>query len=536
MSAAPSQLFKFVKPVFLAIIPGMSESIDTMKDWVVTGMCFMLASQSPTSLLDSAKFITVLILADAILIRYMMDWVNEQWRRGRRDQKEKIPIATRLPLTWLLVAVLSLPVMVAASSIDAYGFFDERMSCPASCETQKFLCVGFTVYSFLEIIACYIAVTFALGPQGEGEGCFCMIAVLLFIIPQCVCIRYFGCLTDWYWGLWMWYKAVFSSDGVALGIFSAYVILGSNVVLYQASSFTSDLRKSCFSVLSLPTTPEKPKNCRQWLQATSVKLTAELTSDARLANAWNEDWPQGFLGLFLVWKLGAVSGFAFFSGGLSLVKGLAIPAIRALLVASHWYSLHAACKALTTEMATELEDVNAWNQRMWSPDKAIARGAFLRHVLDQEKVSDRIAEKRSESSNEDDLYKRCKEFVTLAQLDDEIARTSWKSMVSVDLAILQQRLVDMGASGDVFIEVAEAVRRKTTKDKLQQRLVVFFDTKYEMFSDIIADANQACESDITKCVHVAVFASMVSYLKNQDLRESSSRMSAWTRCLSTRAR
>eukprot|EP00929_Paragymnodinium_shiwhaense_P051477 TRINITY_DN25897_c1_g7_i2.p2 TRINITY_DN25897_c1_g7~~TRINITY_DN25897_c1_g7_i2.p2 ORF type:complete len:389 (+),score=62.16 TRINITY_DN25897_c1_g7_i2:1190-2356(+) len=187
------------------------------------------------------------------------------------------------------------------------------------------------------------------------------------------------------------------------------------------------------------------------LQEKFVIVGQEVTCDARQTIAWNEDWVQGFLGLFFAWHRGVAGGFALFSGGLSLAKGVAIPALRKSLVFVKRAEFQQSYDALVAEISELCMTGGPDNRKLWSFYNVFAVPGQVRDTDSQAKI-------------------------------------------------------------DAFVAAEETWKEETKQVKLQKRLVGYLNTKYEMFAGIAEDAEHACESDIASAVRGQVNQELVARL------------------------
>eukprot|EP00929_Paragymnodinium_shiwhaense_P010832 TRINITY_DN11581_c0_g1_i4.p1 TRINITY_DN11581_c0_g1~~TRINITY_DN11581_c0_g1_i4.p1 ORF type:complete len:589 (+),score=56.83 TRINITY_DN11581_c0_g1_i4:173-1939(+) len=263
-------IFDFVKPVFMSIIPGMSETVDTMKDWVVTGMC--VAISNPDYMPKAVAFALFVIIVDLCSPKVQL-------------AASSIVVQTCIPLAYVVV------VVVAWIAVGLVALVKHDLSVTA-------------------------------------------VAAVAF-------------------------------DGACLGILSAYSIVRSHMVVYSSESFLLDLGRSFLPVLCLPDKRKQPSlSFALKIQGLAVSIFTQMTSDVRQVIAWNEDWPQGFLGLIFAWRRGGQTGFAFFSAVLSVSKGLLIPLLRAILVTWKMYLLDKQCDELSTTLveAADLMETSEWQE------------------------------------------------------------------------------------------------------------------------------------------------------------------------------
>eukprot|EP00437_Effrenium_voratum_P044238 CAMPEP_0181473068 /NCGR_PEP_ID=MMETSP1110-20121109/39931_1 /TAXON_ID=174948 /ORGANISM="Symbiodinium sp., Strain CCMP421" /LENGTH=599 /DNA_ID=CAMNT_0023598169 /DNA_START=267 /DNA_END=2066 /DNA_ORIENTATION=- len=113
---------------------------------------------------------------------------------------------------------------------------------------------------------------------------------------------------------------------------SAYVVGFAYIVALSHKESEADLRKTYMGVLALPS-QSYASGAQTLFEALEVEATnaaVDFLSYARLIIAWSEDWPQGFIGIFVGLLTG--SKFAFVSAAVSLAKGLLIPLGQAVIL------------------------------------------------------------------------------------------------------------------------------------------------------------------------------------------------------------
>jgi len=121
------------------------------------------------------------------------------------------------------------------------------------------------------------------------------------------------------------------TDGGCLFLISSHVILIAYYVALSNDETSEELSSSYLPILALPTGKPSYSPEQDWITSMgsfcSDKLTGFLSS-ARLVIAWAEDWPQGFIGLLLVFRYGrqmGKPGFATLSAVVSFLKGVLLP-------------------------------------------------------------------------------------------------------------------------------------------------------------------------------------------------------------------
>ncbi|CAK9033228.1 IcmE/DotG protein [Durusdinium trenchii] len=119
------------------------------------------------------------------------------------------------------------------------------------------------------------------------------------------------------------------ADGGLLAVVSAHVLVYSYIQVNSDEDCARDLRKTYRAILELPLRPINPKSetlC-QWLGRRLSNICVDFLSRARLLIAWAEDIPQGVIGVVLVLRYAGSKGigFAGISAIISISKGLLIP-------------------------------------------------------------------------------------------------------------------------------------------------------------------------------------------------------------------
>lgn len=119
------------------------------------------------------------------------------------------------------------------------------------------------------------------------------------------------------------------ADGGFLAVLSTYVIIYSHILVNRSKDCAQDLRKKYGGILELPLKPTTTGEETTWecIERHAGNSFADFVSGARLLIAWAEDWPQGIIGVALVFRYSGINGlgFAGFSAIISVSKGLLIP-------------------------------------------------------------------------------------------------------------------------------------------------------------------------------------------------------------------
>eukprot|EP00439_Symbiodinium_sp_Y106_P034018 s5300_g4.t1 len=136
---------------------------------------------------------------------------------------------------------------------------------------------------------------------------------------------------------WMHGVYLYLADGGLLCIFSLYVVIYSYLQVLAHEDGKRDLQRSFGPILELRRPPRPvAERCTEWSARTAGNLSVDFLSSSRLMMAWTRDWPQVVIGLVLVWRYNLQHhhdgfGLAGISTIISLCKGLLIPSFQACL-------------------------------------------------------------------------------------------------------------------------------------------------------------------------------------------------------------
>eukprot|EP00929_Paragymnodinium_shiwhaense_P098595 TRINITY_DN60079_c0_g1_i2.p1 TRINITY_DN60079_c0_g1~~TRINITY_DN60079_c0_g1_i2.p1 ORF type:complete len:636 (-),score=50.32 TRINITY_DN60079_c0_g1_i2:260-2167(-) len=276
----------FVKPVFMSMIPGVSEPIDTMRDWVVVGMCFEVSDSLQWQVMGAAWAILLLC------VDFRMAPIV-----GSAFVPREVTFVTCLPVTMVVVAL-----------------------------------AAFTLSPLVPLLGLLL-------DRAGGGGYFGSLVV---------CIPVAGAL---------------AATGTCLGVMAIHCIIASHFAVFSNPACSAELAKSYLSILNAPTTTTTTPRLsrREWLLSKVFTIVQDITSNARLVIAWNEDAPQGVIGFVLASKIGSASYFACFSAALSIMKGFLIPLGRALSVSMKHARLTMQCSAMSAEFAEPA--MQRWRER-----------------------------------------------------------------------------------------------------------------------------------------------------------------------------
>ena len=280
------------KAILMFTVPIVSEAFDTVKDWIVCGQC-LLVPVSVTGFAFGAAF----SLADLALSSY-------------------VPLPSFLPVWPPLLMVQGL--LVAA------------FLCFLLCAFFCLLVPSVPVLAMLPCLLhrseiCLLFLPFAM--------CYALVCIpLLGYVPA---LRSpFGIAERIASAGWNALSGLVQPDvldGGCLFTASAYTIVFAHVAAWHRNEAKRDLLSAFLVVPFLPTRllSVPTATCTEYITVKMSNLAVDFLSHARLVIAWGEDWPQGFIGIFV----GRVteSSFAWVSAAASLSKGLLIPILQSIL-------------------------------------------------------------------------------------------------------------------------------------------------------------------------------------------------------------
>ncbi|CAE7374172.1 unnamed protein product [Symbiodinium sp. CCMP2456] len=291
----PASWMATAKTILMFTLPFFSEIFDTMKDWIVAGQCLMAPHTIP-GFLFGAAVVAIDLLASLYLgvPQCLPAWPSLLLVQGFCLLPVLLPlfifaIGSILPFDdagpFLSVA-LALLVIVVIVLCETFP------ACPMLARIVIYL---------IAVYLAYLAWPYTVdNPHPLGS--------LSFVITHI-----FGFMKD----MWM--------DGSCLCVASAYVILHAYVLALQSTAAADDLRKTYYGIIALPfPTASVDARCAVKLTLWLEDFAVDFLSYARLLIAWVEDWPQGFIGIFV----GLITGsrFAWLSALVSIGKGVLIPA------------------------------------------------------------------------------------------------------------------------------------------------------------------------------------------------------------------
>ena len=255
--------------VILYTAPLLSEMADTMKDWIVTGIC-LHASPTYLGLKVGALFIAIDLISRSCIPGTLLAFKEGDISAGP-------PLIVMAALWTFMELTVSDPVV----QFTGYPLF-------------FYLCIsmlGPLAAVPLLFVACFILCPFIAPPVLGGVN-----------------------------------------DGACLFLASTYVIIKAYQVVLRYDESSTAMFNSYCGILALPLYPEErpepPIGWYSWTRTMVANKMMDCLSSARLLIAVYEDGPQGFIGLALTLghrgQVGSV-GFAAVSACISVLKAVFIP-------------------------------------------------------------------------------------------------------------------------------------------------------------------------------------------------------------------
>ena len=316
--------------VLLYTMPLVSELFDTMKDWTMTGIC-LLAPSSRMGFLWGA-----LIVAGDLCLTMLCP---QEWKPCKIDSDLRICP----PLLLMMVVVV---VFVSLVVLLSFGLFAVVLAgvavalvlfIGAAVQQVYLVCIGGS--SVLDVLdTCYT------NPD-SFQAYFVKCGIIVFFVAGIFWLCEEALLNNWHDSL-SFSQEVMSSffivlerglaifaDGSYLCVASTYVIASSYVMVLRDPDAAADVRKTYSGILALPAKSlnSGATSSRQKLEIKMSNLVADFLSRGRLLISWAEDWPQGFVGVWV--GILIESNFAYVSAAFSLVKGLLIPSGQTCMLA-----------------------------------------------------------------------------------------------------------------------------------------------------------------------------------------------------------
>ncbi|CAE7883134.1 unnamed protein product [Symbiodinium sp. KB8] len=378
-----------VKTVLLYTMPFVSEVFDTMKDWIMAGVCWTLYSYDEVDKLDGLIWGLVIVGADLCVQCCADSGISVSG-----SIRVWPPLFTMKAFYAMLCCAVLVVLLVLFGGV-----------------------IGIVVvyYSFL------------LFPFWPLAGCCVLIRHLRVNNPECLiiiganaflCILFigpFGLLLAWirgdeplsdfcdFWEGWAYmmrdswgplnqflYKlSLFDYMGHACGmlqvykfwvsssclcVLAVYVIIYSYILVCRHAESALDIQKTYLGIWSLPPRAPQPLNTSLCEKAkiTATNFFVDFLSTGRLLIAWAEDWPQGFIGILILIKMEGkgTAQFLWTSAAISLAKGVLIPAGQAAVV-----------EAKRLEVQHGLDDLRTSDARRKFAQSLESRGQWSRSQL-----------------------------------------------------------------------------------------------------------------------------------------------------------
>ncbi|CAK8986127.1 unnamed protein product [Durusdinium trenchii] len=277
--------------------PFASEMADTMKDWVVTGLCILHAKTWIGFLIGAA-------IAGVEVSAIAMGWIT--LRKFSYSFVFLLALYIALFVVRFHLWVLIFGSIGGASLLFLMDLFNRSRwwGIVTGCDWRQ-------------LLPYIVAISFGL------PICYMLITDRLRQIDS-VLVNF---SEETFWWL---------ADGGLLAIVSIYVILHAHILVIRSEDCAQDLRKTYRAILELPLKPTNPggEACCAWIGRRFTNLCVDFLSSARLLIAWSEDIPQGVIGVALVLRYAGPNGigFAGISAIISTSKGVLIPILQRLVL------------------------------------------------------------------------------------------------------------------------------------------------------------------------------------------------------------
>ncbi|CAK9012050.1 unnamed protein product [Durusdinium trenchii] len=272
--------------LFLTVLqftmPLITEPCDTMKDWVITGICFLHA-QGQTGFMIGAGIVALEVVA-------LGAGFYPRWCRISDSLHISPP---------LLVLQVTFAVLIA---------------------TQL----------NLSVIVPYMVVSLCCGDIDAwwAVSLIALVVVAFFLEFNETCIRFSE-------AVWL-----HLTDGGLLAVCSIYVILYSHIHTTMDDDCKRDLQKTYWPILELPLKPAtlgSNETWCAWIKRHARNQCLYFLSSSRLLIAWAEDCPQGSIAVVLLMRYSGFHAFGLtgFSAIVSISKGISIPFFRRAILKQH---------------------------------------------------------------------------------------------------------------------------------------------------------------------------------------------------------
>ncbi|CAK9000314.1 Uncharacterized protein SCF082_LOCUS6445 [Durusdinium trenchii] len=263
-------------------MPLITEPCDTMKDWVITGICFLHA-QGQTGFMIGAGIVALEVVA-------LGAGFYPRWCRISDSLHISPP---------LLVLQVTFAVLIA---------------------TQL----------NLSVIVPYMVVSLCCGDIDAwwAVSLIALVVVAFFLEFNETCIRFSE-------AVWL-----HLTDGGLLAVCSIYVILYSHIHTTMDDDCKRDLQKTYWPILELPLKPAtlgSNETWCAWIKRHARNQCLYFLSSSRLLIAWAEDCPQGSIAVVLLMRYSGFHAFGLtgFSAIVSISKGISIPFFRRAILKQH---------------------------------------------------------------------------------------------------------------------------------------------------------------------------------------------------------
>ncbi|CAE7800111.1 dotG [Symbiodinium sp. CCMP2456] len=296
------------KVVCLYTVPLVSEVTDTMKDWVMTGVCVLASTPSHAGFVVGA----VMTLGDVLLAYKAHN------------------LGAGILITGAIGRICPLVVAMQGALVTGitlmYG--SQLLALVASLLAAAGALVLFFLLGFVGSLLCSILSGLRIIPWEDVVkfgGFLHWLLAKIQALPAIVwATRGFGAFLVQRWILSV-------TDAGCLAVVSCYTIVYSYWLVTYFPETCNELKRSYRPIISLKQTvppPLEDEGFFGWLCSKCSSMLAgfcvDFLSSARLLIAVGEDWPQGFLGVIITYRYGHGLGFAGVSAVWSLLKGILI--------------------------------------------------------------------------------------------------------------------------------------------------------------------------------------------------------------------
>ena len=359
-----------VKTVLLYTMPFVSEVFDTMKDWIMAGVCWTLYSYDEVDKLDGLIWGLVIVGADLCVQCCADSGISVSG-----SIRVWPPLFTMKAFYAMLCCAVLVVLLVLFGGV-----------------------IGIVVvyYSFLLLLPFWPAIGFSYccftcGFRSGDTCCLCVLSFIECFLLACSNEDYRNCMQN-SWGplnQFLYKLSLFDYMGHACGmlqvykfwvsssclwVLAVYVIIYSYILVCRHAESALDIQKTYLGIWSLPPRAPQPLNTSLCEKAkiTATNFFVDFLSTGRLLIAWAEDWPQGFIGILILIKMEGkgTAQFLWTSAAISLAKGVLIPAGQAAVV-----------EAKRLEVQHGLDDLHTSDARRKFAQSLESRGQWSRSQL-----------------------------------------------------------------------------------------------------------------------------------------------------------